>query len=469
MGQILEKVGAMSNRIQAMDDQIKTASARRDTGAVPVSPGTAPWQNPGAPVARRGENIMGSRGFSFGKTMMMVAGKIPRGEAKIEDEFIGRFQQKMYASGWTPDRQNSMLVPIWPDAFTEEQIDNPMYYEMKSLMAHGVNQNDPQETAFWMKKAAVSPAQSWIDQTLGGSWVPPPTFGPPIDLLRNREALMSLGATTIPLGPSGRIQFPRLTQATTGGWSGENQQQTPTQAKTGLLTLSAKKVISVVALPNELLRFAAPATEAMIRNDIFKTVALIMDKGFLDGEGSDNIPLGLATMGAATNNPYGMYIVTPALANTLSPQDPAKFIGGIMANNGRLTGWLLRPELFYSLAAVRWTPFNAAGQVGGFVFDIVHNIDTPIPERILGKPAVLTPQVSITRGSGTQSYVLGADFEDYLIGMFGAIEFTQTDAGWTLLSSDQTAVRAVLSCDGGPRHPGVFAFLDAVSYTAAGN
>src|SRR5262249_28021036 len=146
---------------------------------------------------------------------------------------------------------------------------------------------------------AVSPAQSWIDSSAGGAFVPPPTFGPPIELLRNKEALMNAGATTMPLGPSGRLQMARMTGATQGGWSGENTGNAPVNAATGLFTLSAKKVIALVAMPNELLRFGSPAAESLIRSDLMKTVALIMDKGLLDGQGSDNVPLGLATMGAA--------------------------------------------------------------------------------------------------------------------------------------------------------------------------
>lgn len=453
---LLTAMNEMNQRLGEVSNKLAAATAQRVPGAVPNS---APW-------ARKGEDIMGSRGFSFGKAMMVAAGTLMPEEAKIEADFCSRFRQKMYNHNWRPDRNSTVLVPFWPEGFTSDQVDNDLYYEMKGLIHAGAANPDWDQLSWLRTKAAASPAQSWVDQSVGGALVGPATWGAPIELLRNKEALMNLGATTVPLGPTGRLQMPRLTGATQGGWAGENSQQTPTQAKTGTLTLSAKKVIAVVALPNELLRFGSPATESLIRNDIFKTVALIMDKGFLDGQGSDNVPLGLATMGAASGNPYGMSIVTPATANTLSPQDVGSFISGVMANNGQVNGWLLRPELFYSLYMQRWTPYSGGTNKGGFVFDVVRGLDGKPPEVIMGYPAVLTPQVSITRGNGSQTYITAADFTDYLMGLFGAIEFTQTDAGFTLLSSDQTAVRAVMQCDGGPRHPGVFSFLDAVSLTA---
>lgn len=464
--QILEKVNALEQRLAA-------AEARRVTGAQAVPAGAPPFTPGHPPAARMGESILSSRPFSFGKAMLLTNGAIRPEDAKIEDEFCARFKGNLYRHGWRPDKANgnTMLVPIWPDAFNPDQLDEPVYQEMKQLTYQDPRRIDWNEVGWWQGKSAAtpaSPAQSWIDPTLGGSFVPPPTFGPPIELLRNQEALLTLGATVVPLGPSGRLQMPRLTKATQGGWAGENTGQTPTQAGTGSLTLSAKKVIAVVALPNELLRFGSPATELLVRNDIFKTVALIMDKGFLDGPGSDNIPLGLATMGAAANNPYGMAIVSPASANTLSPQDVGSFISGVLANNGKVTGWLMRPELFYSLYMVRGGVYTGSGtaQKGNFVFDVIHRLDGKPPEVILGYPAVLTPQVSITRGNGSQSYAMCADWPNYLMGLFGAIEFTQTDAGYTLLASDQVAIRAVLSCDGGPKNPGVFAFLDSISLVA---
>lgn len=272
---------------------------------------------------------------------------------------------------------------------------------------------------------------------------------------------MGAGATTIPLGPTGRIQMPRLTGATQGGWAGENSQQTPTQAKTGLMTLSAKKAIGVVAFPNELLRFGSPATEAMVRNDLFKTVSLIADKGLLEGPGSDTQPLGLWTMAQAANNAYGVGLVTVS-SNQLTPQNAYDFIATVESNNGEPTGWIMHPQLKAAWYKARWTPYNGGTSQGGFVFDMVRGMDGKMSAILAGLAITSTAQVASNLGTGAQTYAICGDFPDYLLGLFGAIEFLATDAGWTLLSSDQTAIRAVLSCDGGPRHPGVFAFPNAV-------
>lgn len=480
--QILEALAEVKRDQQAMRDEFTTLKAQRVHGGVPAAP----------PFGRKGENIMGSRGFSFAKLIAGIGSDSRQQleKSKIEMEFADRFAREMEKSGWRSDRKNSYLAPLWPEGFDTDSVPEGLFQEMKSLIFAGTANADPGEVAwleqkFFQGKSAstpASPAQSWIDQTIGGSFVPPASFGPPIELLRNREALMSAGATVMPLGPSGRLTMPRLTGATQGGWAGEAGGSnpvgnTPTQAKTGSLELSAKKVIAIVALPNELLRFASPAAEVLIRNDLFKTVALVADKGLLEGPGSSNQPLGLLTMGttgvtgAGSNGSgvngvsvYGATNITPTTANQLSPQDVYEFMAAIEENNGDMTAWIMRPQMSYAFYQSRWTPFSGGTSQGGFVFEITRGLDGKPQASIAGVPVTKTVQVSNKRGSGSQTYVLGLNAEDYIFGLFGAIEFTQTDAGYTLLASDQTAVRAVLTCDGGMRHPGLLAVADALNF-----
>ena len=113
-----------------------------------------------------------------------------------------------------------------------------------------------------------------------------------------------------------------------------------------------------MVLPGELLRFGSPATEALVRQDMFKTVSLIADKGLLEGPGSNNQPLGLATMGSASGNPYGMAIVSPTNANQLAGQDVYSFLSGIEEANAIPKNWIMRPKMAYAFypAVGRRTP-----------------------------------------------------------------------------------------------------------------
>ena len=446
--------------IRAENAQLrKAADARRKVGV---------HAGGDAPAIRTGQNPMSSRQFSFSKLLGYKAGIIREDEIKTELDLCSRLMKANEKLGWRRHTADSVFVPIWPEAFGEDTINQETYYEVKSMIGMDPRTIDDDEMRWHQQKAAASPAQSWIQSTYGGTFVPPATFGPPIELLRNKEALMAAGASTVPLGPSGRLIMPRLTQATQGGWSGENIQQTPTVARTGSLNLSAKKVIGIVVFPGELIRFGSPATEMLVRNDLFKTVALIMDKGLLEGVGSDNVPLGLATMGAAAGNPYGLGIVTPTNANQLAGEDVYQFPSTIEENNAEMTGWIMRPKMAYTFYQARWTPYSGGTSQGGFLFELIRTMDGKTQSFLAGMPVTKSANVSNTRGNGSQTYILGGNWPDYLIGMFGAIEFLSTDAGYTLLSSDQVAIRAVLECDGGPQHPGAFSFADSLNFVVAG-
>jgi HK97 family phage major capsid protein len=216
-------------------------------------------------------------------------------------------------------------------------------------------------------------------------------------------------------------------------------------------------------LPNELIRFASPATEALLRADMTKTLSLQLDYDCLFGEGSDNIIMGLV-------NVPNTATVTPTASNLMSPQDVYKFASAIEANNGEMQGFILRPELYYQFVQARAGVYNGSGVVanGQYVFDQFRTLGQAFPKQLGGYPAVTTPQVSITRGSGTQTTVFGGQWDDFLIAMFASIEFAEATQGDTAFANDQTVVRAILTADAAPRHPGVFAICDAVSNTSLG-
>src|SRR5690606_15757100 len=114
----------------------------------------------------------------------------------------------------------------------------------------------------------------------------PPVFGEPIELLRNQEVFMNLGARVIPFPASGRATWPRLTNATTAHWlgTGKNDRDLiPSEPESGDLVLQAKKLGVFVKIPNELFRFPTVSVEQIIRADMMKSAALRLDRSFLDG------------------------------------------------------------------------------------------------------------------------------------------------------------------------------------------
>jgi HK97 family phage major capsid protein len=288
--------------------------------------------------------------------------------------------------------------------------------------------------------------------------------------------------------------MPRLTSPTTATMSPENTNVTPTTIKTGQVTLRAKKAFCVVVMPGELLRFGGAIVEMLVRNDMMKTVALLMDYlllfgGSVTGGASDVTPLGLQTMmnnaltaangglfsapsaGVPGVSGYGNPIIGPSAANQISGQDVYDFISTILANNGEPNAFIVNPRLFYALRKVRWQTFSGSGQVGGFLFNFTRDTDGRPVWDIDGLKVVQTAQVptnlSTPGGSqGNLTTLFCGDFPTaYIIGLFGAIEFAQEAGGIQLFGADQVAVRALASFDGAPRYPGLISGLRAADYT----
>jgi hypothetical protein len=128
----------------------------------------------------------------------------------------------------------------------------------------------------------------------------------------------------------------------------------------------------------------------------------------------------------------------------------------------------MRPELFYQFAMARSTTYSGSGQVGQFVFAQMRELGNKIVKDFGGFKVVTSNNVPKNRvkGSGTTlTPVIGGMWSDYYVGMFGALEFTQTDQGVTLLQADQCAIRGIMITDGGARHPGAFAVADSLLST----
>src|SRR5205823_5917155 len=140
--------------------------------------------------------------------------------------------------------------------------------------------------------------------TAGGSLVRFPVLGELIDLQRNLEVFAAAGAQEVALPPNGRLQFPKLTGGSTAYWVGESSAITESQPTTGNLDLQAKKLGVLVKVNNELLRFASPSAEGLIRMDMARVAALKADLAMLEGTGGTQIK-GLLTYGDITSHTAG--------------------------------------------------------------------------------------------------------------------------------------------------------------------
>jgi HK97 family phage major capsid protein len=466
-----EGIAALSKSINTLVDVVKKTPANGTPSASEVF---------GLPNARTGEDPMTSRGFSFAKMIGVISGAIEPSEAKVEiNDVHGKLHSALVADrgsggfayrGAGQTGHNRFLAPLCTKYLPDTWIDRNVRHEIKSLVSAGMDNVDQGEMQ-WIRTKQLQgmgynkKTLSWLNDNLGGALVAPPEFGELIELLRNKEACVNAGAKTVPLPPQGRIVYPRQTAASNAYWVGENQPITDSDVGTGEVTLQAKKLAVLIKAPNELIRFASPAAEALIRDDMTKTMALALDLACLEGTGGNNTPEGLITkqfinrINSSTQGVDG---------DTLIGQDVYRMIAAVEESNAEYEGFLMRPKTLYKFYQLRAASVSAGDNAGPFLFNLIREASDGTIPMLAGYPVTKSTQVSQSRQKGASSnltYIIGGMWSDMLIGMFGALEFAATTMGDTAFTRDQTWVRGILSADMAVRHESAFCMLDSLSTT----
>ena len=441
------------------------------------APGTpSPGDVFGVPWARHGEDSMSSRGFSFLKMIGLITGETPREDAKVEIDVHDRLNQVYSKStGMSYEYKGNghigvqkFLAPLATGFMQEKIVPREFRVEMKQLVSAGVDRADMGEVRSmqmnrYKSMGYDSKTLSWLNETLGGALVAPPEQGELIELLRNKEALVNAGARVVPQPPQGRLKYPRQTAASNTYWVGENAPIPASDIGTGEITLQAKKLAVLIKAPNELIRFASPAAEALMRDDMTKSLALGLDLAGLEGQGGDNRPRGVINMqnilriNSSSQGDNGDIIIG---------QDIYRFIAGIEESNAEFEAFVMRPKTLYKYYQLRADSVAQGDSAGPFLFNLIREAQGDTPATLAGYPVVKSTQVSQSRSKGSSSnltYVVGGMWSDLLIGMFGAIEFAATTMGDTSFTNDQTWVRGILSADIQARHEAAFVVMDNLS------
>lgn len=464
-----KRFSALAKSVDGLVEQLKTTRADNQPKNGQVF---------GAPWARRGEDPLSSRGFSFMKMLGLMSEAVVPEEAKVEVDIHQRLCKSMegqgYAWGGLPSRRGyRFLAPLSTSFLPGDTVGREFRQEMKALVNAGCEGADWDEMK-WIRTKQLqrqgygTKALSWLNELSGGALVAPPEMGELIELLRNKEALVNAGARVVPLPPQGRLKYPRQTAASTTYWVGESSPITESQIGTGEVTLQAKKLAVLIKAPNELIRFASPAAEALMRDDMTKSLALGLDLAGLEGLGGDTRPLGIINrrdINRITSSSPG----APNVGDRLIANDVYRMIAIVEENNAEYEAFIMRPKTLYKFYQLRSDAISQGDASGPFLFNLVREAGDGVDPTLGGYPVVKSTQVSMVRQKGTSpanlTYIVGGMWSDFLIGMFGAIEFAATTLGDTAFINDQTWVRGILSADCQVRHEAAFVLMDNLDTT----
>lgn len=282
--------------------------------------------------------------------------------------------------------------------------------------------------------------------TGGGFLIDPVVSDDFIELLRARTVIRQAVGSTLPM-PNGSLTIRRQTAGVTAGYVGETKAITKSQPSVGLITLTAKKLACLTQVSNDLLRYAGPKTDAMIRDSLIRDMALREDLAFIRGDGTSDTPRGLlsfATEGGSTFTANA----TVNLANIDSDINTA-ILKLANANVAMINPvWIMAPRTKIYLGALRTTQ-------GPLAYAEVTAANT-----LRGYPIYTTTQIPTTLTDGTQSEVYLVDMDSVLLAEVNQIEIGMSQdasyydgANWnSAFESDLTLVRAVARHDLNMRH-----------------
>lgn len=333
----------------------------------------------------------------------------------------------------------------------------------------------------------------------GGFIVPPDYMNDIIELLRPAAVVRGSNPRVIPM-PRGTMTLPGQASPATATYGSEGTQIASSQQTLKQIVASFKKLTALVPISNDLMRYADPAIDAMVRDDLVEVIALREDLAFLLGDGTNAAPMGYTgfanawvasqggTVGAWSSTADSTAAVNGAAGNPLLGQNGGNFITSNETYTettvvAELTGminrldtanvpdrrrvWFMHPRTYNYL-------FGLLNSLGLYVFR-----DELSKGTLYGYPFKKTTQIPINiwDPTGTNkdcSFIILAEMNETMILDSMSLELavsregTYTDGGGNTVSAfqyDQTLIRAIAEHDFQLRHDSGCAVLQFVRWS----
>lgn len=323
----------------------------------------------------------------------------------------------------------------------------------------------------------------------GGFIVPPDYTNEIIELLRPRAVVRAANPRTMPM-PRGTMRLPGQSAAATAGYGAEGAKIASSQPSLNEIIASYHKLSALVPVSNDMMRYADPAVDAFVRDDLVKVIALAEDKAFILSDGSGDAPRGMlafandyvitgggtaglwnsaanSTLASggnfiSSNETYTLATVAQELGGAVNKLDTAN-VPDIRRR------WFMHPRSWNYLN-------NVQNSLGVYVYR-----DELSRGTLLGYPVSKSTQIPInlydSSGSATAgTFVFLAEMDDALIldsmqlELAVSREGTYVDGGGNTVSAfqaDQTLIRAITEHDFQMRHTASVAVIQNVQWAPA--
>jgi HK97 family phage major capsid protein len=165
----------------------------------------------------------------------------------------------------------------------------------------------------------------------GGLLVPPDVMTEIIPLLRAKAVVRAAGPRMLPM-PRGTMTLPGQSSAATASYGPESGRVGASQPGTRGIVASFKKLTALVPVSNDMMRYADPAIDAFVRDDLVQVLALTEDLNFIMSDGTQDTPRGYISFAnghvIANGGTLGVWSSTAASVLAVNGADPANATGG---------------------------------------------------------------------------------------------------------------------------------------------
>lgn len=250
-----------------------------------------------------------------------------------------------------------------------------------------------------------------------------------IEYLRNKS-FMGFAGVRMLSGLRGNVQIPKQTAGATAGWNAETSVQAAADLTLSQVDLSPKELDAAVQYSRKLFLQSNPSIDAIIMDDIYKTLMLGVEVAALHGAGG-SAPTGVA-------NTSGVGSVT---GTGLDWDGILEFEEDIAVANADMNTlkWLATPGVRRLLK-------------GRFV-------TTGVAERIWAQDNTINGYAAMATNQVSSGYLFFGDWSQIFVGEWGALEFV-VDA---VTNAKVPKITGIVSVDIGVRQAGAFSVASGVN------
>lgn len=343
--------------------------------------------------------------------------------------------------------------------------------------------------ALYGENHPVTRALNTSQGSAGGFIVPPDYMNEIIELLRPRAVVRAAGPRNIPM-PRGTMTLPGQGSAATAGYGPEGGRIASSQQSLTSIVATYKKLTALVPVSNDMMRYADPAVDAFVRDDLVKVIALAEDQAFILGDGTRDTPRGYLSFaqGYATSlgGTAGVFLTsansTAAAGGNFITSTSSYTLATVAAELGGAVNkldtanvvaskrvWFMHPRSYNYL-------YNVQNSLGVYVYR-----DELSKGTLLGYPVMRTTQIGINYrdpSSNTDcSFVFLVEMDEDLlldsmqlelaVSREGSYVDASTGATISAFQNDQTIIRAIAEHDHQLRHDAAVAVIQFVRWAPA--